>query len=319
MVTVKALEEDPVPVESVVIDQNPYRLEPHGLGDINDDGIIDETDMTIIGAHLNEMQEMSEDQKTRADIDKDGNVLINDVTGIQQYVASFTKYPNVQINLSATVMPNDATNKNVIWTSSNDEVATVDEEGLVETKQPGTATITVTTEDGNKTATCVVTVKPLEEDPIPVESVEIEINPYGIEANGKGDVVKDGKIDDIDVQKIQNYLIEGNEITEEVIEVADIDGNGTISSNDATELQRYISFEMYKRKTINAGESVVLTARVNPKGATNKNVTWRSSNESIATVNNETGEVTGVGSGTVIITVTTEDGNKTATFEIIVE
>ena len=60
--------------------------------------------------------------------------------------------------LIATIEPENATNKNVSWSSSDEEVATVDEDGTVRAVGAGTATITVTTEDGNKTATCTVTV-----------------------------------------------------------------------------------------------------------------------------------------------------------------
>ena len=59
--------------------------------------------------------------------------------------------------LTATVVPANATNKAVTWTSSNPSVATV-ENGVVTAVSAGTATITVTTEDGAKTATCTVTV-----------------------------------------------------------------------------------------------------------------------------------------------------------------
>ena len=65
------------------------------------------------------------------------------------------------------------------------------------------------------------------------------------------------------------------------------------------------------------GESKTLTATVQPDSATNKNVTWESSNKSVATVD-ATGEVTAIGAGTATITVTTVDGNKTATCTVTV-
>ena len=60
--------------------------------------------------------------------------------------------------LTATILPADATNKKVTWTSSDAAKATVDAQGNVTGVSVGEATITVTTEDGNKTATCAVTV-----------------------------------------------------------------------------------------------------------------------------------------------------------------
>lgn len=60
--------------------------------------------------------------------------------------------------LTKTIEPANATNQNVSWSSSNVEVATV-ENGTVKAVAAGTADITVTTEDGGKIATCTVTVK----------------------------------------------------------------------------------------------------------------------------------------------------------------
>lgn len=65
---------------------------------------------------------------------------------------------NYYYGLTATVLPDDAFNKNVTWSSTNPDVVAVDERGVLNAKTTGTATITVTTEDGAKTATCIVTV-----------------------------------------------------------------------------------------------------------------------------------------------------------------
>ena len=69
--------------------------------------------------------------------------------------------------------------------------------------------------------------------------------------------------------------------------------------------------------SISAGNNTALTATVAPLNATNKNVTWSSSNDAIATVT-AAGVVSGVSVGTAILTVTTTDGNKTATSEVTV-
>ena len=60
--------------------------------------------------------------------------------------------------LTATVFPENATDKSVTWTTSNASVATVSTEGVVTAVAAGTATITVTTTDGSFTATCTITV-----------------------------------------------------------------------------------------------------------------------------------------------------------------
>ncbi|HBY21352.1 MAG TPA: hypothetical protein DEG71_10185 [Clostridiales bacterium] len=69
--------------------------------------------------------------------------------------------------------------------------------------------------------------------------------------------------------------------------------------------------------SMNVGDSDILTVTITPDNATNQNITWSSSDESIVTVNSE-GEIEGISSGDVTITATTKDGNKKATCEITV-
>lgn len=61
--------------------------------------------------------------------------------------------------ITATIEPENATNQNITWSSSNEEIATVDEYGRVTGLKEGNITITATTEDGNKQATCPVEVR----------------------------------------------------------------------------------------------------------------------------------------------------------------
>lgn len=76
---------------------------------------------------------------------------------LDQYVLTLIEGGTAQ--LTATVEPIDATNKKVTWSSSAPGVATVDASGNVTAVAEGTATITATTDDGGKTATCTVTVE----------------------------------------------------------------------------------------------------------------------------------------------------------------
>ena len=79
------------------------------------------------------------------------------VTGVTLDKTTLELFTGGSATLTATVQPDDATNKNVTWQSDNANVATV-QNGTVNAVGAGEATITVTTEDGKKTATCKVTV-----------------------------------------------------------------------------------------------------------------------------------------------------------------
>ena len=80
------------------------------------------------------------------------------VTGVTLDKTTLELFTGGSANLTATVQPGNATNKNVTWSSDTPSVASANN-GVVTAVAPGTATITVTTEDGYKTATCAVTVE----------------------------------------------------------------------------------------------------------------------------------------------------------------
>ena len=94
--------------------------------------------------------------------EKTVNLYYNDkvvsVTGVSLNESSITLDVGGSKTLAATVVPDNATNKKVRWTSDNETVATVSEDGVVTAVAGGTAVITATTHDGLFTATCTVTV-----------------------------------------------------------------------------------------------------------------------------------------------------------------
>ena len=94
--------------------------------------------------------------------EKTVNLYYNDkvvsVTGVSLNESSITLDVGGSKTLAATVTPENATNKKVRWTSDNETVATVSEDGVVTAVAGGTAVITATTHDGLFTASCTVTV-----------------------------------------------------------------------------------------------------------------------------------------------------------------
>jgi len=82
------------------------------------------------------------------------------VTGINMTPVTLTTYKDVKTQLVVDIVPSNATNKNITWRTSDPSIAIVSLMGLVTGMSPGTAVISATTKDGNKTATCTVTVPP---------------------------------------------------------------------------------------------------------------------------------------------------------------
>ena len=100
-----------------------------------------------------------------------------DVTGVSLGETSLELEAGSNATLTANVAPANASNKNVTWNSDNTSVATVDKYGVVTAQAVGTATITVTTEDGSYTATCDVTVTAA---PVATALLDFTTNDWGI-------------------------------------------------------------------------------------------------------------------------------------------
>jgi len=90
--------------------------------------------------------------------DKDAKTIKVPVQGISLNKSAANIMLDVTEQLTAEVTPSNATNRSVTWSSSNEAAAIVSSSGLITTKAAGTSTITVTTADGGKTASCNITV-----------------------------------------------------------------------------------------------------------------------------------------------------------------
>ena len=176
------------------------------------------------------------------------DVYVEDVavTGVTLNNTAITLTEGGTYTLIPTIQPANASNKNVSWVSSNPNIASVNGNGLVTAVAQGNATITATTQDGNKTAACYVTV-----------------------------------MREADVIRVTGVTLNRTTLT------------------------------------LNQGATETLVATVQPANASNKNVSWVSSNPNIASVNGS-GLVTALAQGDAAITVTTSDGGRTAVCAVAV-
>lgn len=107
------------------------------------------------------------------------------VSGVNLKWDSLKLYPGDSTTLQATVSPENATNKNVLWTSSDDSIVSVDPNGKITAHKEGTATITVTTEDGNHFDTTLIEVK--NQEP---EAASVSTQTYNDGGSGDGNIIK---------------------------------------------------------------------------------------------------------------------------------
>lgn len=250
------------------------------------------------------------------------------VTGIVLDKTSIELTEGDVATLTATITPENATNKNLIWTSDNAAVATV-RDGKVTAVSKGNATITVTTEDGGKTATCSVKVNekvyPVTGVTLSKTSVELtEGDETTLTATVAPSYATNKNVvwssNDESVATVQEGRITAIKPGVAIITVTTEDGGMTASCSVTVKERVYPVTGVTLDKSsveLKKGETVTLTATVAPDNATNKNVVWSSSDSSIAKVEN--GVVTAVESGTATITVTTEDGNLKASCVVTVK
>lgn len=255
------------------------------------------------------------------------------VSSIKLNTSDYVMYSKQYVQLKATVSPDNATNNNVTWKSSNKNVATVDKNGKVVAKRRGTCRITVSATDGSGVkAVCKVTVKQLVTS-IKLNKSVINLNRKGNKATLKA-TVKPGNADNKKVTWSVKYpknvrynakkgivkALRNSCYSWVFVKATDGSKKGTKvlvvvgRKANKVEIGKKTKKGFVKLNSMNiiSGKSYTLSKKVT--GEKNKSVvyggvTWKSSNPKVLTVN-KNGKITAIKLGSANVTATTMDGSK---------
>ena len=259
----------------------------------------------------------------------------------QIYVQRITLDPSsVEMNVGntqlirPTIQPENATNQDVVWSSNNSTVASVSNTGWVQANSIGTAIITCYSTDGSGVySQCTVKVSPLI---IYVTSVSLNATSAtlnvgdtkqlyaSVSPSSATDKSVSWSSSNSSVASVSsNGLVTANSSGSATITCKANDGSGktatcSITVKESTVYVTGISLNI-SSASLNVGDTKQLTATITPYNATDKSVSWSSSNYSVASVSSN-GLVTAVSSGSATITCKANDGSgKTASCSITVK
>ena len=220
------------------------------------------------------------------------NAVIVEAESINLNLTEKTLNKTETCQLSATVLPEETADKTVTWSSSDETIATVSETGLVKALGKGTATITATTVNGKK-ATCEITVKS------PVTGVTLNADEKELAVGGKITLVATVQPSEADnqsvtwsssnpgVANVENGVITAVAAGKATITVTTVDG-GKTAACEVTVITNTVpvtGITVNKPSTtLKVGQEETFTATILPANASDKNVNWSSSDETVVTV-----------------------------------
>jgi uncharacterized protein YjdB len=231
--------------------------------------------------------------------------------------------------LTAGITPLNATNRKVTWTTDASEVAIVSN-GIVTGISPGTANITVTTDDGDYTDSCTVTVTAIRVTSVAVDRVAagvlvggvLVLNATVLPANATNKAVVWSSSIPAVATVDSSGKVSGKSVGTTIIMASVYDGDQTFTASctiEVTALVHAVTGVSLLPATLDIfdGDSAWLLATVTPSYATNQALTWTSSDTSVATIGSN-GRLSALDVGNTTITVTTEDGGFSATCAVTV-
>ena len=225
-----------------------------------------------------------------------------------------------------SVLPENAYNKNVSFESADAGIAAVNANGVVTGVSAGETTITVTTEDGGFTGACTinvynqavtgVTIEPSEAELTVGSSTKLTATVLPENASNKNVVYS---VDDESILSVdQDGNVTGLSLGTATVTVTTEDGGFSASAEITVMPVRVTGVGISpEAASVDLGRTIQLTASITPSNATNKNLSWSVSDETIISVDGQ-GTVTGLSFGTATVTVTAEDGGFSDSAEITV-
>jgi len=236
------------------------------------------------------------------------------VTGVKLDKTTHDMFVGETFRLTYTISPAGASNAEVIWSSSNNAVAAVDQSGLVTAKGVGTTVIMVKTKDGGFTALCTINVgRVATAIKLDVTSLVLNVGEYYyLEATlTPADTTEKTVMYESSDTKVAVVSKKGK-ITAKKAGACVIMAktkSGSMAYCAVTVMQGVTGLELSENVIeIAVGEEYEMEVNIKPKTASNKNVTWASSNEDVFTVDEE-GEIEGIGGGVAVLTCTSEEGS----------
>lgn len=225
------------------------------------------------------------------------------------------------MTLTATVLPEDATDKTVTWTSSDEAIATVDAEGNVTAVAPGQVEITATS--NGISSVCPLTVKPVVAESVTLSATEAELivgNTMQLTATVAPENVTDKTITwSTSDEAVATVAADGTVTAvapgQAVITAACGEASATCALTVKPVLAESVTISETEAE-LTEGETLQLTATVAPDNTTDKTVTWTSSDETVATVDAE-GLVTAVAPGQTVITAACGEAKGTCTLTVV--
>lgn len=221
---------------------------------------------------------------------------------------------NEEVLLTASPVPSNADNPEMIWTVDSTNVISISQAGKIKALSPGTAIITVSSADGKIKAECKVIVK-THASSVRVEPSEVAISELGETVQLNAQVLPEDTYDKSVTWTSSNASVctvtDSGEVMatgvgNAVITVTTVDG-GYKATCIVKVIQHVNDITLnFSSMTLKVGESERLQATIFPSSADNKKVLWESGDDKIASVDAE-GTVTAIKAGEVWITATSDD------------